>query len=56
MASQRLLDSLDNWFDLGISLPTDTSANLLAKLQSMAPEKAQDVIAELTDSADAFYN
>ena len=56
MASQRLLDKIDNWFELGISLPSDTSANLLAKLQSMAPEKAQDVIAELTDSADAFYN
>ena len=30
MASQRLLDSLDNWFDLGISIPSDTSATLLA--------------------------
>ncbi len=41
---------------LTLSLPSDTSANLLAKLQSMAPEKTQDVIAELADSADAFYN
>lgn len=56
MASQRLLDNIDTWFELGLSLPSDTSANLLAKLQSMAPEKAQNVIAELTDSADAFYN
>ena len=56
MASQRLLDSLDSWFDLGISLPSETSANLLMKLQSMAPEKTQDVVAELADSADAFYN
>lgn len=56
MASQRLLDSLDKWFGLGLDLPSDTSASLLAKLKTMAPEKTHDVIAELTDSADAFYN
>ena len=54
-ASQRLLEALDGWFDLGIALPADAQAMLSEKLASLAPKSKEDYVAELTESADAFY-
>jgi proteasome assembly chaperone (PAC2) family protein len=54
-ASQRLLEALDGWFELGIALPADAQAMLSEKLASMAPESKDDYVAELTESPDEFY-
>jgi proteasome assembly chaperone (PAC2) family protein len=54
-ASQRLLEALDGWFDLGIALPADAQAMLTEKLASLAPESKEDYVADLTESPDAFY-
>mgnify|MGYP001216325545 FL=1 len=54
-ASQRILESLDKWFDLGVALPKDANEKLTAKLASMAPKKVIDHYSELTESPDAFY-
>jgi len=54
-ASQRLLESLDGWFDLGIALPSDIHSKLTEKLSVLAPGKPSDYVGELTESPDAFY-
>ena len=54
-ASQRLLESLDKWFDLGIALPTDIKSKLTEKLSSIAPVNAPDIVSDLTETPDAFY-
>ena len=54
-ASQRILESLDKWFDLGVALPKDASEKLTAKLASMTPKNVSDHYSELTESPDAFY-
>jgi proteasome assembly chaperone (PAC2) family protein len=54
-ASQRLLESLDKWFGLGVALPKDAKEKLAKKLASMAPKETNDHISELTESPDAFY-
>jgi len=54
-ASQRLLEALDGWFDLGIALPSDIQSKLAEKLSALAPEKVQDYVEELTESPDQFY-
>ena len=54
-ASQRLLESLDGWFELGIALPSDIQAKLTQKLSALAPGKVEDFVGELTESPDAFY-
>jgi len=54
-ASQRILEALDKWFDLGVALPKDANEKLSAKLASMAPKEVIDHYSELTESPDAFY-
>ena len=54
-ASQRLLEALDGWFDLGIALPADAQAMLAEKLAAMAPGDKEDYVSELTETPDAFY-
>jgi proteasome assembly chaperone (PAC2) family protein len=54
-ASQRLLESLDGWFGLGIALPADAQAMLSEKLASLAPQSKEDYVSELTESPDGFY-
>ena len=54
-ASQRLLESLDKWFGLGVALPKDAKEKLSKKLESMAPKQTSDHLSELTESPDAFY-
>lgn len=54
-ASQRLLEALDGWFDLGIALPADAQAMLAEKLSAMAPGNKEDYVSELTETPDAFY-
>ena len=54
-ASQRLLESLDKWFELGVALPKDAKEKLTEKLASMAPKVTSDHLSELKESPDAFY-
>ncbi len=54
-ASQRLLESLDKWFGLGVALPKDAKEKLSKKLESMAPKEINDHYSEITESPDAFY-
>lgn len=54
-ASQRLLEALDGWFDLGIALPADAQAMLTEKLAALAPKNKEDYVSELSESPDAFY-
>lgn len=54
-ASQRLLEALDKWFNLGIALPSDIQSKLTEKLSKLAPTNAPDLVSELTESPDAFY-
>tara|TARA_B110000444_G_scaffold259360_2_gene302878 strand:+ start:18071 stop:18871 length:801 start_codon:yes stop_codon:yes gene_type:complete len=54
-ASQRLLEALDGWFELGIALPSDIQEKLTEKLSALAPGKIEDLVGELTESPDAFY-
>ncbi|MBT60754.1 MAG: hypothetical protein CMA63_04280 [Euryarchaeota archaeon] len=54
-ASQRLLEALDEWFELGIALPTGIQTKLTEKLAALAPNAAPDYVTELTESPDAFY-
>jgi len=54
-ASQRLLESLDGWFDLGIALPSDIQSKLTEKLSALAPGKIPDYVEELSESPDQFY-
>ena len=54
-ASQRLLESLDRWFELGVALPKDAKEKLSQKLESMIPKNTKDHISELTENPDAFY-
>ena len=54
-ASQRLLESLDKWFELGVALPKDAKEKLSKKLASMVPKDTKDHISEITENPDAFY-
>ena len=54
LASQRLLEAIDGWFDLGMALPADAREKLSKKLEAIAPSKTKDVVRELTES-DGFY-
>ena len=54
-ASQRLLEALDGWFDLGIALPSDIQSKLTEKLSALAPGNSADYVEELTESPDPFY-
>ncbi len=55
MASQRIIEHLDRWFDLGLKLPEHGGAWLRERLEKMAPESTEDLVKELTSSHDASY-
>lgn len=54
-ASQRLLEALDRWFELGVALPSGIQTKLTEKLAALAPKQTPDYVSELTESPDAFY-
>lgn len=54
-ASQRLLEALDEWFNLGVALPSGIQTKLTEKLAALAPQQTPDYVSELTESPDAFY-
>jgi len=55
LASQRMLEHLNRWFDFGFDLPSDGSFWLKERLEAMAPAHREDLVKEMTASHDAFY-
>jgi hypothetical protein len=55
MGAQRKLERLNDWFDLGLTLPNDGSDWLKERLNALAPGPKEDLVKELTSSHDAFY-
>ena len=54
-ASQKLLVSLDDWFDFNLVIPEDANQKLVERLKMIAPHKSDDFVSELTQNHDAFY-
>ena len=55
IASQNLLTSIDQWFGLNLVIPKDANKKLIEKLKEISPSNQDDLVAELTQTHDAFY-
>ena len=55
MATQRIIEHLDRWFDLRLKLPENGGSWLRERLAVMAPETTEDLVKELTANHDASY-
>jgi len=55
IASQNLLTSIDQWFGLNLVIPKDANKKLIEKLKEISPSNRDDLVAELTQTHDAFY-
>jgi proteasome assembly chaperone (PAC2) family protein len=55
LASQRMIERIDDWFNLGLTLPKEGNEWLKKKLEAIAPKNSEDLVGELTASHDAFY-
>ncbi|MCH1540057.1 MAG: PAC2 family protein [Candidatus Poseidonia sp.] len=55
LASQRLIEHLNRWYNLGLSVPNEGNEWLKRRLENIAPSKGEDLVAELSASHDAFY-
>ena len=55
IASQNLLTSIDHWFGLNLVIPKDANKKLIEKLKEISPSNQDDLVAELTQTHDAFY-
>ena len=55
IASQKLLNSIDLWYGLNLVIPQDANKKLVEKLKQISPQHNDDLVAELTQTHDAFY-
>jgi len=55
VAAQLLLETVRKWWSLPLPVPIDATQRLADKLKEMHPEKAQDMISDLSDSPDSIY-
>ena len=55
IASQKLLNSIDIWYGLNLVIPQDASKKLVEKLKQLSPRHDDDLVAELSQTHDAFY-
>lgn len=55
LASQRMIERIDDWFNLCLTLPKEGNEWLKKKLASIAPTNTENLVGELTGSHDAFY-
>ena len=55
IASQKLLNSIDLWYGLNLVVPQDANKKLVEKLKQISPQHNSDLVAELTQTHDAFY-
>ncbi len=55
LGSQRMIEHLEQWFSLGLTVPTNGDEWLRDKLKAIAPSIKEDLVGEMTASHDAFY-
>ncbi len=55
LASQRMIEQIDDWFKLSLTLPKEGNEWLKKKLEAIAPSTTENLVGELTASHDAFY-
>ena len=55
VAAQLLLETVRRWWSLPLPVPIDATQRLADKLKEMHPEKAEDLISELSESPDSIY-
>lgn len=55
VAAQLLLETVRRWWSLPLPVPIDATQRLADKLKEMHPEKAEDMISELSESPDSIY-
>jgi len=54
-ASHRLLQAVNQWFNLGFQIPENDHSWIRERLEVMAPVERDDLVAEMTNSHDGFY-
>ena len=55
VAAQLLLETIRKWWSLPLPVPIDATQRLADKLKEMHPDKAEDMISELSESPDSIY-
>ena len=55
LGAQLLLETVRKWWSLPLPIPIDATNRLANKLKEMHPEKADDLISEMSDSANSIY-
>ena len=50
-----MIERIDDWFNLCLTLPEEGNEWLKKKLASIAPTNTENLVGELTGSHDAFY-
>jgi len=55
VAAQFLLETIRKWWSLPLPVPIDATARLAAKLKEIHPQKADDLVSELSESPDSIY-
>ena len=55
LGSQRMIEHLERWFSFGLTIPTHGGQWLRDRLKSLAPERSEDLVKEMTATHDAFY-
>jgi len=55
VASQLLLETIRKWWSLPLPVPIDATSRLAAKLREIHPQKADDMVSEMTESLDSIY-
>ena len=55
VAAQLLLETIRKWWSLPLPVPIDATARLAAKLKEIHPQKADDMVSELSESPDSIY-
>ena len=55
VAAQLLLETIRKWWTLPLPIPIDATQRLADKLKEMHPDKAEDLISELSESQNSIY-
>jgi uncharacterized protein len=55
VAAQLLLETIRKWWSLPLPVPIDATSRLADKLREIHPQKADDLVSELSESPDSIY-
>jgi proteasome assembly chaperone (PAC2) family protein len=55
VAAQLMLETIRNWWNLPLPIPIDATQRLADKLKQLHPGKAEDLISEMSESANSIY-